>query len=112
MSRQTIDLATGETGMVCCPKCGSTNLLKSELRVLTFHATSEITLPKDCSWVSFYNEILDRYESDIKPDGVPYSNESFTEEWTCASCLTELGSLDDIFRRYKNGETGLVRFGG
>lgn len=98
--------------MVCCPKCGSTNLLKSELRVLTFHATSEITLPKDCSWVSFYNEILDRYESDIKPDGVPYSNESFTEEWTCASCLTELGSLDDIFRRYKNGETGLVRFGG
>lgn len=112
MSRQTINLADGAKGMVCCPNCGSTNLLKSELRVLTFHATSEITVPKDCSWVAFYNEILDRYESDIEPDGVPYSNESFIEEWSCASCLTELGSLDDIFRRYKNGETGLVRFGG
>lgn len=112
MNRQTIDLATGETGMVCCPNCGSTNLLKSELRVLTFHANCEVALPKDCSWASFYCVILDRYESDIEPDGVPYSNESFTEEWTCASCSTELGSLDDIFRRYKNGETGLVRFGG
>ena len=112
MSRQTINLADGETGMVCCPKCGSTNLLKSELRILKFHATSEITVPKDCAWVSFYNEILDRYENDIEPDGVNYYNESFIEEWSCASCLTELGSLDDIFRRYKNGETGLVRFGG
>lgn len=112
MSSQTIDLSTGETGMVCCPKCGSTNLLKSELRVLTFHATSEVTLPKDCSWVSFYCEILDRYENDIEPDGVQHYSASFTEEWTCASCLTKLGSLDDIFRRYKNGETGLVRFGG
>lgn len=110
MSKQTIDLPTGETGMVCCPKCGSTKLLKSELRVLTFHATSEITVPKDCSWVSFLCEIDARYENDIEPDGVPYSNESFTEEWMCASCLTELGSLDDIFRRYKDGETGLVRF--
>lgn len=111
MSRQTINLADGETGMVCCPKCGSTNLLKTELRVLTFHATSEITVPKDCSWVSFCNEISERYEKDIEPYGVHYYNESFTEEWSCASCLTELGSLDDIFRRYKNGETGLIRFG-
>ena len=112
MSSQTIDLADCVTGRVCCPKCGSTNLLKTELRVLTFHATSEITVSKDCSEVSFYNEILDRYENDIEPDGVHYYNESFREEWSCASCLTELGSLDDIFRRYKNGETGRVRFGG
>lgn len=111
VSKQTIDLNDGVTGMVCCPKCGSTNLLKSELRVLTFHATSEITVPKDCSWVSFYNEILDRHKVD-EDDGFPYYAESFTEEWTCASCATKLGSLDDIFRRYKNGETGLVRFGG
>lgn len=112
MSSQTIDLADGETGMVCCPNCGSTNLLKSELRVLTFHATSEVTLPKDLSWVSFYCEIDARYENDNEPDGVPYYTPSFTEEWTCAHCSTKLGSLDDIFRRYKDGETGLVRFGG
>lgn len=112
MSRQTIDLADGETGMLCCPKCGSTKLLKTELRAVTFHATSEVTLPKDLSWVSFYCEVDARYENDIEPDGVPYYAESFTEEWRCASCLTELGSLDDIFRRYKNGETELILFRG
>lgn len=112
MSKQMIDLADGETGMLCCPKCGSTKLLKTELRALTFHANSEVTLPKDCSWVSFYCEIAERYENDIEPDGVPYYTASFTEVWTCAACSTELGSLDDVFRRYKNGETGLIQFGG